>query len=293
VILEAQDGAGGPADRGILATDLNSDGRYRDLLYVDGGVSSSGTSGVLKMQGKEVFRHAVEKLSQTAETALEKAGLTATMSTGSCRIRPISGSSPAPPEDGRGHGPRRGDRAGPRQHLRRVHPAGAVGRGGRRPIKHRATCSWPRPSAAGWPGARSSALVAIIPPLKEWPANPCIDLRNPSRILCPQQHARDGIRWLAKLSPGWTSPKRCSAKSGSAATKARNWSSGSGNDVRRAGEGEQVKLSSFGTFSVRSKTARIGRNPKTGEEVPISPRRVLTFRPSHLMKDRVAAGNRS
>jgi integration host factor, alpha subunit len=56
--------------------------------------------------------------------------------------------------------------------------------------------------------------------------------------------------------------------------------------------GEQVKISSFGTFSVRSKTARMGRNPKTGQEVPISPRRVLTFRPSHLMKDRVAAGNR-
>jgi len=56
--------------------------------------------------------------------------------------------------------------------------------------------------------------------------------------------------------------------------------------------GEQVKISSFGTFSVRDKTARIGRNPKTGEEVPIQPRRVLTFRPSHLMKDRVAAGNR-
>ena len=57
-------------------------------------------------------------------------------------------------------------------------------------------------------------------------------------------------------------------------------------------DGEQVKISSFGTFSVRAKTARVGRNPKTGEEVPISPRRVLTFRPSHLMKDRVAAGNR-
>ena len=56
--------------------------------------------------------------------------------------------------------------------------------------------------------------------------------------------------------------------------------------------GEQVKISSFGTFSVRAKTARVGRNPKTGEEVPISPRRVLTFRPSHLMKDTVAAGNR-
>jgi len=57
--------------------------------------------------------------------------------------------------------------------------------------------------------------------------------------------------------------------------------------------GEQVKISSFGTFSVRDKTARIGRNPKTGEEVPINPRRVLTFRPSHLMKDRVASGNKS
>ena len=56
-------------------------------------------------------------------------------------------------------------------------------------------------------------------------------------------------------------------------------------------EGEQVKISSFGTFSVRAKTERMGRNPKTGEEVPISPRRVLSFRPSHLMKDRVSHGN--
>lgn len=56
--------------------------------------------------------------------------------------------------------------------------------------------------------------------------------------------------------------------------------------------GEQVKISSFGTFSIRDKAARVGRNPKTGEEVPINPRRVLTFRPSHLMKDRVSAGNK-
>ena len=56
--------------------------------------------------------------------------------------------------------------------------------------------------------------------------------------------------------------------------------------------GETVKISSFGTFSVREKAARVGRNPKTGEEVPISPRRVLTFRPSHLMKARVSAGNK-
>lgn len=56
--------------------------------------------------------------------------------------------------------------------------------------------------------------------------------------------------------------------------------------------GEPVKISSFGTFSVRDKGPRIGRNPKTGQEVPIHPRRVVSFRPSHLMKDRVASGNR-
>ena len=56
--------------------------------------------------------------------------------------------------------------------------------------------------------------------------------------------------------------------------------------------GESVKISSFGTFSIRDKNARVGRNPKTGEEVPISPRRVLTFRPSHIMKERVAEGNK-
>ena len=54
--------------------------------------------------------------------------------------------------------------------------------------------------------------------------------------------------------------------------------------------GEQVKISSFGTFSVRDKTARVGRNPKTGEEVPITPRRVMTFRASQLLKERVAKG---
>ena len=48
--------------------------------------------------------------------------------------------------------------------------------------------------------------------------------------------------------------------------------------------GQQVKLSSFGTFDVRAKRERVGRNPKTGEEVPITPRRVLVFRPSQIMK---------
>jgi integration host factor subunit alpha len=51
--------------------------------------------------------------------------------------------------------------------------------------------------------------------------------------------------------------------------------------------GEMVKISSFGSFWVRQKGQRIGRNPKTGDEVPILPRRVLVFRPSHVLKDRV------
>ena len=75
IIIEAVSSSNLSTDTGILATDLNSDGRYRDLLYVDGGVSSTQTTGVLVMQGKEVFKHAVEKLSSTAHAVLEKAGL--------------------------------------------------------------------------------------------------------------------------------------------------------------------------------------------------------------------------
>jgi len=52
-------------------------------------------------------------------------------------------------------------------------------------------------------------------------------------------------------------------------------------------QGEMVKISSFGSFSVRQKGQRIGRNPKTGEEVPILPRRVLVFRPSHVLKNKI------
>ena len=55
-------------------------------------------------------------------------------------------------------------------------------------------------------------------------------------------------------------------------------------------DGENVKISSFGTFLGRQKKGRMGRNPKTGEEVPIAPRRVLVFRPSQLMKARVNGG---
>ncbi|MEQ8341702.1 MAG: beta-ketoacyl-ACP synthase III [Marinovum algicola] len=74
LVLEAQEGNGTPEDRGILATDLNSDGRHKDILYVDGGISTQ-TTGFLRMQGKEVFRHAVEKLAATAVKAMDSAGV--------------------------------------------------------------------------------------------------------------------------------------------------------------------------------------------------------------------------
>ncbi|MBT6436663.1 MAG: integration host factor subunit alpha [Rhodobacteraceae bacterium] len=57
-------------------------------------------------------------------------------------------------------------------------------------------------------------------------------------------------------------------------------------------KGEQVKISAFGTFSTRNKKQRIGRNPKTGTEIPITSRRVISFKASQIMKEKVAAGNK-
>lgn len=75
LVLEAVESEGKSTDRGILSTDLNSDGSFRDMLYVDGGVSTTGTSGKLRMQGNPLFRQAVQKLAATAQTALDKAGI--------------------------------------------------------------------------------------------------------------------------------------------------------------------------------------------------------------------------
>jgi 3-oxoacyl-[acyl-carrier-protein] synthase-3 len=75
VVLEAQTGKGTRSDRGILATRIRSDGRYEDLLYVDGGPGSTKTTGHLRMNGREVFRHAVQKISGVIEETLEETGL--------------------------------------------------------------------------------------------------------------------------------------------------------------------------------------------------------------------------
>ena len=57
--------------------------------------------------------------------------------------------------------------------------------------------------------------------------------------------------------------------------------------VNALSDGETVKISSFGSFSIRHKSQRMGRNPKTGEEVPILPRKVIIFKPSHVLKNRI------
>jgi 3-oxoacyl-[acyl-carrier-protein] synthase-3 len=77
VVLEAQSQHGDREDRGILATRLRSDGRFEDLLYVDGGPGSTKTTGFLRMNGREVFRHAVQKISGVIEETLLMSGFAA------------------------------------------------------------------------------------------------------------------------------------------------------------------------------------------------------------------------
>jgi 3-oxoacyl-[acyl-carrier-protein] synthase-3 len=77
VVLEAAEQPGGRNDRGVLATKLRSDGRHRSKLYVDGGPSSTGTVGQLRMEGREVFRHAVGMITDVIEDAFEVTGYNA------------------------------------------------------------------------------------------------------------------------------------------------------------------------------------------------------------------------
>ena len=76
MVLEAGEGTGGAGDRGLLTSHLHSDGRYLDMLYVDGGPSTTQSSGYLRMKGREVFRHAVVHLAEVIEESLEAVGLT-------------------------------------------------------------------------------------------------------------------------------------------------------------------------------------------------------------------------
>jgi 3-oxoacyl-[acyl-carrier-protein] synthase-3 len=78
VVLTSTESAAGKGDRGVLSTHLFSDGRYHDALYVDGGPSSTMTTGYLRMEGREVFRHAVVKLAEAVDAAIAANGVTGT-----------------------------------------------------------------------------------------------------------------------------------------------------------------------------------------------------------------------
>jgi 3-oxoacyl-[acyl-carrier-protein] synthase III len=77
IVLEAQEQAGGLSDRGVLTTHLRSDGRHKEKLYVDGGPSSTRTVGHLRMEGREVFKHAVAMITDVIEDAFRAIGITA------------------------------------------------------------------------------------------------------------------------------------------------------------------------------------------------------------------------
>jgi 3-oxoacyl-[acyl-carrier-protein] synthase-3 len=77
IVLRGEEGKGTTSDRGVLANALHSDGRHHDILYVDGGPSSTRTTGLLRMEGKEVFKHAVVNMAQVVGEVLGKVGLTA------------------------------------------------------------------------------------------------------------------------------------------------------------------------------------------------------------------------
>ena len=104
IVLRAEEQPGTGADRGILSHRLHSDGRYNDLLFVDGGPGSTGTVGKLRMKGREVFRHAVTNLAAVMTETLAAVGLRR-------RRRGMGRAAPGEPADPRGDGAETGSRS--------------------------------------------------------------------------------------------------------------------------------------------------------------------------------------
>ena len=173
------------ADQGVLNTRLFSDGRLHDMLYVDGGPSSTRTTGHLRMQGKEVFRHAVTNIA-AAITASARGR-------GHCRRRHrlVRAAPGQPAHPGRhrqeaGHRPGKGDldRGAARQHLGRLGAPGA-GDGGRGTAASSGAtwCCW-RPWAAALPGAPPSSAGSRRGPLAERSSLVLTDVCSRARRSC-------------------------------------------------------------------------------------------------------------
>ena len=241
------------------------------------------------MNGREVFRCAVGELAGAALTVLDKAG----------------------------YGPGDLDWLVPHQANRRI--IDAVGKRLRLPAdkvivtveRHANTsaASIPlalneavrgRPDPAGRPRRRQrhgrrvhlggGADPLVMPPAR-CDAEPLTELFVRLAFSLRAARAEGSVPWQARRSPGPSSPKRSTRRSACRAASPPTWSTRSSTRSRRSLlKDGSVKISSFGTFAVRQKGHRIGRNPKTGEEVPILPRRVLVFRASQVLKERINDG---
>ena len=145
VVLEPSEGQGTTADRGLLGFALRCDGSKQDLLYVDGGPSTTGTVGHLRMAGQQVFRHAVVNIAEGVEAAAAAAGIEIAavdwFIPHQANQRILAGvAHRLGVDEVQGHH----HRGAPRQHLRRLHPAGDGRGGGGRPHPAR-----PAPAAGG------------------------------------------------------------------------------------------------------------------------------------------------
>lgn len=99
VVMEAQEGEPSIDESGVLTCQLRSDGRHKEKLYVDGGPSTTGTAGHLRMQGKEVFKHAVGMVTDVIEAAFDATGTSAKIWTGLFRTRRTSALLMRPPRN--------------------------------------------------------------------------------------------------------------------------------------------------------------------------------------------------
>ena len=292
LVLAAEEG-----ERGILATKLHADGRHNDLLFVDGGPSTTGTVGKLRMKGREVFRHAVVNLADVLNEVLAEAGLSRATSTGSCRIRPMRGSSTRPRGNWAFRRKKSSSRSTACQYLRGLGSAGVRHRGARRPHQARRPC---RARSDGWGlymGRGSAQILINIMPRRI--ADTGIFPLRSVKMAGGSERGRGNMADLGIARCAW---KRAFGDSdagrpvGHRPSQARPVARRIGQPGRarssphvpRASEGQNVKISGFGSFILRDKGQRIGRNPKTGVEVPIAPRRVMTFRASQIMRDRIA-----
>ena len=297
VVLDAQEQAGTREDRGILTVRLRSDGRHKMKLYVDGGPSSTRTVGHLRMEGREVFRHAVAMITDVVEDAFKATGYSADdidwFIPHQANKRIIDGSAHklgiAPGKD-RHHG------RSARQHVGGFDTARACRCGGR--PAHQAR----RPAVARGDGRRlhlgrrTRALVSKQQPLFTRDVDRSPLPREALISLIIQHDTLDMIKHrsaegLAMAGKTVTRADLCEAvyqKVGLSRTESATLVELVLKEITDCLErGETVKLSSFGSFVVRKKGQRIGRNPKTGKEVPISPRRVMVFKPSAILKQRI------